>query len=170
MRVCLLSLITVSVWFGAGCGSSSIPANQPAVQNNADITSSPAPDTAPAPPTVGPAETLRALNAASKAGDVAGIKRYLSQGSLALLEEGAKEQNKPVDELLKEKDQAPFLELPELGKETINGETATIEIKNPVTAVFEPFPLVKENGEWKVAIDLYLEQFEVELEDEEKRP
>ncbi|MEJ7848089.1 MAG: hypothetical protein WKF92_08385 [Pyrinomonadaceae bacterium] len=169
MRVCLLSLITVSVCFGAGCRSSSTPANQPPVQNNTIITS-PATDTAPAPPAVGPAETLRALNAASKAGDVAGIKRYLSEGSLALLEEGAKEQNRPVEELLKEKDQAPFLELPELGKETINGETAIIEIKNPVTGAFEPFPLVKENGEWKVAIDLYLERFEVELEGDEQQP
>ncbi len=170
MRVFLLSVIAVSVWLGAGCGSTSVPAEQSAVQNNAAIPSSPVPDTAPAPPAVGPADTLRALNVASKAGDVAGIKRYLSQGSLALLEEGAKDQNRPVDELLKEKDQAPFLELPELGKETINGDSATIEIKDPVTSVLEPFPLVKENGEWKVAIDLYLEQFDMELKDEEKQP
>ncbi|MBC7899956.1 MAG: hypothetical protein H7070_07860 [Saprospiraceae bacterium] len=169
MRSCFFILITVSSLLLAGCGSTG-PADQSPIQNTANAATQPSKETAPATPAVSPAETLKALNIASKAGNVESIKRHLSQGSIALIEDAAKEQKRPLDELLKEKDQAPFLELPELGAEKIDGDTATVEIKNKETGLFETFPLIKENGEWKVAIDIFLDQLELELEDEEKKP
>ena len=104
-----------------------------------------------------PTETLKALNEASKKRDVPAIKKLLSKGTLALLEESAKTKNKSSDELLKEEGGAPFKELPDIRGETIEGDTAFVDVKNEITGETERIPLVKEEGEWKVALDKYLE-------------
>nr|MBA2335647.1 hypothetical protein [Blastocatellia bacterium] len=77
-------------------------------------------------------------------------------GTLALLETGAREQNKTVDDALREDDGGPFLTLPQIGAENIEGDKATLEVRNVDTGEFEKLPFVKEDGEWKVAIDVYL--------------
>lgn len=102
-----------------------------------------------------PTETLKALNQASTKKDAEGIKRYLSSGTLQRLEKGAKEQNMTVDQIFME--EAPFSILPELRNESIEGDTATVEILNPETKGFEELPFVKENGQWKVALDKYID-------------
>lgn len=104
-----------------------------------------------------PTETLKALNEASKKKDPAAIKKLLSKGTLVLLDNAAKSSNTTADELLKKDDGAPFQELPEIRGEKIEGETATVMVKNDVTGDDENIPLVKEDGEWKVALDKYLD-------------
>lgn len=104
-----------------------------------------------------PTETLKALNEASKKKDPAAIKKLLSKGTLVLLENAALAANTSSDELLKKEDGAPFQELPEIRGEKIEGETATVTVKNQMTSEDENIPLVKEDGEWKVALDKYLE-------------
>lgn len=107
--------------------------------------------------TKSPTETLKALSEASKKKDVESIKQKVSKGTLELLEQSAKRENKSVDELLAQENNAPFEELPETRNEKITGDTATVEVKNNVSGGYETIPFVKENGEWKVAIDKFME-------------
>lgn len=107
--------------------------------------------------TKSPTETLKALNEAAKKKDVEGIKRELSKGTLELLEQSAQRQKRTVDELLLEDQGAPFEELPEMRNEQIEGDTATVEVKNRLTDTYEKVPFVKENGEWKLALDKFME-------------
>lgn len=104
-----------------------------------------------------PTDTLKALNEASKKKDVEGIKKVLSKGTLKLLDEAAQKEKTTPDELLKKDNGAPMAELPEILGEKIEGDTAYVEIKNDITKENEKMPLVKEDGEWKVALDKYLE-------------
>ncbi|MGI8883837.1 MAG: hypothetical protein ACR2IA_06295 [Pyrinomonadaceae bacterium] len=143
--------------------SGNAPANEAAnaPTNNAAV--APASDRSPT-------ETLIALNTASKAKDTAAIKNLVSSGSLKLIEESAKEQNKSVDELLAEDKGAPFEKLPEMRNEKIHGDAATIEIRNEVTKEFDEVPFVKENGEWKIALDLIVQDLERKATDAMKEP
>ncbi len=47
--------------------------------------------------------------------------------------------------------------LPETRNEKITGDTATLEVKNDKTGKWDTLPFVKENGEWKIALDKFLE-------------
>ena len=115
-----------------------------------------------APPKViaqSPTEVMTALNEAAKTNDAATIKGLISKGTLALLEESAKQQGKPVDDLLKQDASMPFEETPEMRNEKIEGDTATVEVKNPATGEFDvKYPFVKEDGAWKLARDKYIEE------------
>lgn len=113
-----------------------------------------------------PTETLKALNEASKKKDPAAIKKLLSKGTLVLLDNAAKSANTTSDELLKKEDGAPFQELPEIRGEKIEGDTATVTVKNDVTSEDENIPLVKEDGEWKVALDKYLDELKQRFTEE----
>lgn len=94
------------------------------------------------------------MNQASKQKNVVEIKRYLSQGALQLLRETAETNGKTPDQVLTE-DGAPFAILPEMRDEKITGGRATVEVQNFITKGYENIPFVKENGEWKVALDVY---------------
>ena len=104
-----------------------------------------------------PTDTLKALNDASKKKDTAAIKKLLSKGTNILLEDAASKQQTSSDELLKKDDGAPFEDLPEIRGEKIEGETATVTVGNQITSEDENIPLVREDGEWKVALDKYLD-------------
>jgi hypothetical protein len=105
-----------------------------------------------------PTATARAYFDASKAKDVQGLKNTLSKKSLALVEDMGKIGNKTLDESLKEmaseaKPTATF----ETRNEKITGETATIEVKDE-RGKWEPLPFVKEDGQWKIALDQAFEK------------
>lgn len=160
MKIFKIFAFTAAAAFAFACGSDQAANDQNTA--NAGNTSNQASQASPAPaePTMGPAATLKALSEASQKKDIEGIKRYLSKGTLDRLEEGAKEQKKTADELLREENGAPFPKVPELGKEEISGDTATLEVKNTETNEFEKLPFVKEDGMWKVAIDKYLDDLD----------
>jgi len=122
------------------------------------------------PQTKSPTEVMKALNEASKAKDVAGIKNSISKGTLSLIEESAKAQNTTVDELLKKDNGAPFKDLPEMRNEKIEGDTATVELKNATSNDWETVPFVKEDGVWRLALDKYLEDFKKKATEDMKMP
>jgi hypothetical protein len=74
---------------------------------------------------------------------------------MKMLEEQAKQSNKTVDEAFKEgmeeASKAVPATMPEVRNEKIDGDTATIEVKDDKTGNWETFHLVKEDGEWKVS-------------------
>jgi hypothetical protein len=117
-----------------------------------------------------PTETIKALNEASKTKDVETIKKLVSKNTLALLEKAAQAQNITVDELLKKDNGAPFQELPETRNEKITGDTATLEIKNTATNDWETLPFVKEDGAWKVAFDIFVEDVKKRITEQMNKP
>ena len=107
-----------------------------------------------------PTGTFKAFFEGSKKKDPAAVKKTLSKGSLDLFDKLAKEQNKTTDEILKTMDKKDDKDekTPETRNEKISGDTATIEVRNDKDKdKWDTLPFVKENGEWKIAFDKFLE-------------
>lgn len=96
-----------------------------------------------------PTATFKAFHEAVKNKDAAGMKRTLSKKTLEMIEEGAKEKGKSIDEALKETKDVPT-STPETRNEQINGDKATLEVKDKDK--WETVKFVKEDGEWKLAL------------------
>jgi len=117
-----------------------------------------------------PTAALKAYYEAAKKKDIATAKKYLSSGTLKMMEDLAKAQGKTLDQMFNEnaaKDSQ--MPAPEFSNEKINGDTATVDIKAPnmptVTA-----QMVKENGEWKLAVDKMMADMKLEMPDSPKAP
>lgn len=107
-----------------------------------------------------PTATLKAYFEALQKKDAAGLKKTLSKGTLEMFEQFAKAQSPPktLDEALQtglastannnEPNKAP-----ETRNEKIEGDKATLEVKNDKTGTWETVPFVKEDGDWKLAFD-----------------
>ena len=104
-----------------------------------------------------PTETFRAFYEASKKRDAEGIKKTLSKSSLKLMEDEAKAQNKNINDLLVSSENAPE-QMPETRNEKIEGFNATLEVKNDKAGRWVTTQFVKEDGEWKIAVDKMLGQ------------
>jgi hypothetical protein len=103
-----------------------------------------------------PTDTLKAYYDAANKKDVAGIKKYLSKGTISMMEVGAKNMGKNLDDALKESAATtPQAATPKFGNEKITGDTATVDISSEGQTV--AMPLVKESGEWKIAMDKLIE-------------
>jgi hypothetical protein len=103
-----------------------------------------------------PTDTLKAYYDAANKKDVAGIKKYLSKGTINMMEVGAKNMGKNLDDALKESaSTTPQAATPKFGNEKITGDTATVDISSEGQTV--SMPLVKESGEWKIAMDKLIE-------------
>lgn len=97
-----------------------------------------------------PTATVKAYAEAAKKKDVQGVKNTMSKGSLEMVGEFAKMGNKSLDDELKE--MKTTSESLETRNEVITGETATVEVKDE-KGNWQKLPLVKENGQWKIAFD-----------------
>lgn len=107
-----------------------------------------------------PSATLKAYFEALQKKDAAGLKKTLSKGTLEMFEQFAKAQNPPktLDEALQtglasSTATADSNKVPETRNEKIDGEKATLEVKNEKTGAWETVPFVKEEGAWKIAFD-----------------
>jgi hypothetical protein len=108
-----------------------------------------------------PTATFKSFWEAQKKKDVAGMKKTLSKGSMAMLEKGAKQQNKTVDEAITEGFNAPgakYDKTPETRNEKINGNDATLEVQDETSQKWETMYFVKEDGDWKIALDKTVEE------------
>ncbi len=106
---------------------------------------------------VSPAATLNGFVEASKNKDVEMLKKLLSKGSMEAVEKVAVAKNTTVDKILVNNVSASLKELPETRNEKIEGDTASIEIKNKIVDTYEIIPFVKEDGIWKVALDKFMQ-------------
>jgi Domain of unknown function (DUF4878) len=103
-----------------------------------------------------PTDTLKAYYDAANKKDVAGIKKYLSKGTINMMEVGAKNMGKNLDDALKESaSTTPQAATPKFTNEKITGDNATVDISSEGQTV--AMPLVKEGGEWKIAMDKLIE-------------
>lgn len=106
-----------------------------------------------------PSDVLKQYVAASQKNDIETMKRLLSKGSLALIEKSAKAQYTTTDELLRKEASVKIQNAPETRNEKIEGDTATVEVKNETNGEFDlKMPFVKEDGTWKLARDKYIEE------------
>ncbi|HVE57471.1 MAG TPA: nuclear transport factor 2 family protein [Pyrinomonadaceae bacterium] len=106
-----------------------------------------------------PSGVLKQYVAASQKQDIAAMKSLLSKGSLELIEKAAKAQNSTTDELLRRESSVKIQKSPETRNEKIEGETATVEVKNEKNGEFDmKMPFVREGGTWKIARDKYVEE------------
>lgn len=103
-----------------------------------------------------PTVAFKMLYEAAQKKDVENIKKGLSSGTLFMMADIAKKQNRPPEEVLKESLTDPDYNsptVPETQNEKINGDEATIEVKAPKTGKWTELPFVKEDGRWKLAYD-----------------
>ena len=98
-----------------------------------------------------PTATAKAFYDAAKAKDPAAIKSTMSKGSLEMMEKFAKMQNKSLDDALKDPSGSPPPAF-EARNEKITGDNATVEVKDE-KGNWDTIPLVKEDGQWKIALD-----------------
>lgn len=105
---------------------------------------------------------------AIKKKDPTEMKLLLSKGTLKMAEDEAKAQNTTVDEIIKR--ETLFTEAQrrvEFKNEKIDGERATIEVKNSF-GQWDTVPFNREDGEWKIAKERYLEE-QMKKNEEEMR-
>ena len=108
-----------------------------------------------------PTATFKAFFEAQQKKDVAGMKKNLSKTSLAIMEKSAKEQNKTIDDAIKEQLENPASKtdkIPETRNEKIKGNEATLELHNEDTNKWDTMYFVKEDSAWKIALDRTIEE------------
>jgi DUF2950 family protein len=99
-----------------------------------------------------PTAAIKGYYEAAKNKDYAAAKKYLSANTITLMEMGSKKMGKSPEEAFKESStDANTSVMPEFSNEKITGDTATVDMKAQGQTV--TMPLVKENGEWKLAMD-----------------
>ena len=153
-----LVLALAGLMFVAACGKNANTANSTTTNstttNSTNTSGSTKNSSGSATTTAGlsPTEVFKAYYNAAVNKDFATAKKYLSQGTIALMEEGAKKQGKTFEEAMKDSP-APEGKMPELGNEQISGDTATVDITAEGRKA--PMPFVKEGGEWKIALDKF---------------
>ena len=106
-----------------------------------------------------PTATLKTYFEALQKKDAAGLKKTLSKGTLEMFEQFAKAQSPPktLDEALQtglaSTTNTDSNKMPETRNEKIDGDKATLEVKNDKTGQWETVPFVKEDNDWKLAFD-----------------
>ena len=100
-----------------------------------------------------PTDVLRKIVEATQKKDVETLKQTLSSGSLKIIEESARKENLSLDDALRRDGGTSLTAVPETRGEVIEGDTATVEVKNAATADWDKIPFVKEDGKWKLALD-----------------
>lgn len=107
-----------------------------------------------APKSLSPTDTFKAYYKAAADRDFTLAKKYLSKGSIDLMEIGAKSQGKTFEQAMKDSPaQGP---MPQLSNEKIKDDTATVDLSADGQTVTMPF--VKEDGMWKLALDKLREE------------
>ncbi len=117
-----------------------------------------------------PTETIMAFNKATKSKNAERIKTFLSKGSMQMIEKSAKEQNKTIESLLTDGEDAVEDKKPDIRNEKISGDTAVVEVKNQVLGNYDEMPFVKEDGIWKIALDKFMEDMMKKINESQKGP
>ena len=111
--------------------------------------------------TASPSDVLKKYFEAYDRKDVAAAKQTFSKGTMKMYEDAARKQQISVDEVVKKQFEAGaannLTKQVETVGEKIEGDTATVEVKSKTAGENENIPLVKEDGEWKVAFDQYMQ-------------
>src|SRR5215210_3309344 len=125
----ILVIALAAVVFSAACSKNANTGNS-TNSTNSTTTNKNSTTSSGGDATGSPTAALRAYYQAAMNKDVTAAKKYLSTGTIALLEEGAKKMGKSLDEAFKESAaQTNTTVMPEFSNEKINGDTATVDLK-----------------------------------------
>ena len=116
-----------------------------------------------------PVETFKTYVKAYKNKDITTMKLLLSSETMKMHEQEAKSQGITVDDIVKRETLlAPDQTTVEYRNEKIEGDKATIEVKNSY-GTWEAIPFVKENNEWKIDKKGYADQMMQEFEQRDQQ-
>jgi hypothetical protein len=149
-----LTFLAVATIFGA-LALTACTGTKTNTNTNSSTTSNTATDKPAASNSAGyssPTATFRTFYDAAKSGNTDGIKRSMSAKTLDMMQKGAAKENKSIDEAFKEMVKDAPSAIPETRNEKIDGEKATLEVKDDKMDKWDTVPFVRENGEWKIAI------------------
>ena len=156
-RVSVIIVLAAAFVFSAACKKSANTSTTTTTNGGTTTTTTGSGTTGGSVPAAGsPTAALRAYYEAGMKKDIPAAKRYLSEGSIKVLEQGARNMGMSLDEAMqKNAEQASSTPMPEFSNEKISGDTATVDI----TAAGDKLTMhmVKEGGEWKLALDKVLE-------------
>ena len=85
--------------------------------------------------------------------DTEGMKKTLSKSALKYFAEMARAARKTTEDGLRANAEAMPQQLPETRNEMVNGDGATLEIRDAGSGQWETVEFVKEEGAWKLALD-----------------
>jgi hypothetical protein len=117
------------------------------------------------PKVASPVDTFKTYTKAIKQKDTTTMKLLLSDATIKMHEKEAKAQGVNVDDIVKR--ETIFSENQksvEFRNETIDGDKATIEIKNAYNK-WEKLPFVLEDGAWKIDKVTYANKIQAEIEE-----
>jgi len=145
--------LAFSMIFSAACSKNANTANSTNSTTTASNTTN-AGKTTDGTTASSPTAAVKAYYQAVANKDFSTAKKYFSSRTMSKMEEGAKKLGKTVEEVLKGDRDTMAATMPEFSNEKITGDTATVDIK--VQGQTVAMPLVKEGGEWKLALDKLL--------------
>jgi len=101
-----------------------------------------------------PTATMKAFYEAAKNKDVAAAKKTFSKNTLKSMDDSAKKLSSTTDEMISKSmfsDVPPTM--PETRNEKIDGDKATLEMKNEKGTDWSTIHFVKEDGDWKISLE-----------------
>lgn len=116
-----------------------------------------------------PLDTLKAYTIAIKKKDVETMKKLLSEATIRMHEEQARQQNVSIDEIIQRETLFnPTQTSLKYRNQKIDGSRATIEVENSF-GVWDTVPFVLENGIWKIDKQGFAEQLRRDIEDQNEQ-
>lgn len=116
-----------------------------------------------------PLQTFKTYTKAIKQKDTTTMKLLLSNATIKMHEQEAKVQGITVDDIVKRESLfAENQKSVEYKNEKIDGESATLQVKNPYGS-WETVPFVREDGVWKIDKAGYADQMMLDIEQEQNR-
>ncbi len=104
-----------------------------------------------------PTSAFTAYYEAIKSKNAEAVKSLFSKGTLNMMEERAKKTNTTVDAVMKEGLESAGndvpAEIPKTRNEKVDGDKATLEVRNDKQDKWEVVHFAKEDGQWKIAFD-----------------
>lgn len=150
------TLLVIFMMFGASCGGDSA-----ASTSTKEI------------PKDSPVGVLRTFTEAKNAKDIETMKRTLSEGTLETIAGVAEEgYGKTIDDYLLPGNTTPLNrpEMPQTRNEQIDGETATVEISRFPGDKWRKLTFVREEGVWKMDLNLYMKELYPSREIDQSKP
>jgi len=98
-----------------------------------------------------PKDAILAFVKALESKDEAAVKASLSEKTNKMLALQTKMTGRSVVDIFNSKEFEDISKVPDMRNEKIEGDKATLEVKDPKDEKWDEMPLVKENGSWKLA-------------------
>ncbi len=114
-----------------------------------------------------PTETFKAYQEAESKKDAAVLRQLTSKKALEMTENAALADGSSLDEKLVSA--PPVRGTVEYRNEKINGDIATVEAKSADMTEWDTFYFVKEDGRWKLAMDVYMDEMMKKVDEEMKK-